>query len=54
MSYNGALSMVFRMQLYFQNPGINSTQNSSVSQVYKVVVWFSKENARLEIERLVL
>lgn len=55
MGYDSAISTVFQMQLCFPNLGINNTQNSSASQVYKVVMGFSKQAAaRRETERSVL
>lgn len=54
MGYKSALCTSFQMWLYFQNLGINSTQNCSASHIYRVEVWFSKESATLEIERPVL
>lgn len=33
MGYDSAISTVFQMQLYFQNLGINSTQNSLASRL---------------------
>lgn len=42
MGYYSAISTDFPRQLCFQNLGINSTENSSASQVYKAAGCLAK------------
>ena len=50
IGYYGAISTDFQMQLYFQNLGINSTQNSLAFHLSSSWV-FSKQRARRKIKR---